>query len=513
MIPPLFSHKRYVRSAFAYSRLHGGLRTDHRHYHVWQKLKETNLDHAYPLLATLYSDTMGCLGRDPVSMLRSCLAMILCGITSFTVWVGMMRDDRFYALISGFHPDDTPGVGTFYDFQDRLLQRPRQLRTTTRRPYQSREQRDKDKQHKDKNDLHPHKEIINRLADRILARPFPNIPLAATLEGYGDFSALPAYEQLLHWIFFAAFVARSVDLNLIDLDHLHVAGDGTKLATWANPRGQKLCSCDNKGKKAHEHCRCLRAYNDSLALWGWDSYRECWVYGHSLYELTAYSLQHRCQLPLVVSLADCNRHDSVHGLALLYHACETFGLPIHTATLDAAHDAVGLFRLATQRWQMALVLPLNERNQDNLRYAGPLRFEKGVPICQAGLPMKPWGFCHDRLRLKWRCPLAAAKKTPDLTTCSHFAQDCSASAYGRVVYTYPKENYRLHTLIPRDGDLWNLHQDARSCAERSVKRKKNDFHLCETRTAGRDRWFFRVMLAAMCQHICAWVTHAADRLN
>jgi hypothetical protein len=33
---------------------------------------------------------------------------------------------------------------------------------------------------------------------------------------------------------------------------------------------------------------------------------------------------------------------------------------------------------------------------------------------------------------------------------------------------------------------------------RSVKRKKNDFHLRETLTAGRDRWFFRVMLAAMC---------------
>ncbi len=110
MIPPLFSHKRYVRSALAYSHRHGGLRTDHRHYHVWQKLKETNLDHAYPLLATLYSDTLGCLGRDPVSMLRSCLAMMLGGVTSFTVWVGTMRHDRFYALISGFHPALTPFV-------------------------------------------------------------------------------------------------------------------------------------------------------------------------------------------------------------------------------------------------------------------------------------------------------------------------------------------------------------------------------------------------------------------
>ncbi|NIN65207.1 MAG: hypothetical protein GTO63_11005, partial [Anaerolineae bacterium] len=80
---------------------------------------------------------------------------------------------------------------------------------------------------------------------------------------------------------------------------------------------------------------------------GWDSYRKCWVYGYSLYELTAYSFQHACQLPLVVSIADCNRHDSVHGMATLYRGCDTFGLPIRTASLDAAHDVLGLFRLAT----------------------------------------------------------------------------------------------------------------------------------------------------------------------
>jgi hypothetical protein len=221
VIPPLFSHKHYVRSALAYPRRHGGLRSDHRHYHVWQKLKETNLDHACPLLATLYSDSLGCLGRDPISMLRSCLAMMLCGVTSFTVWVGMMRDDPFHALISGLHPDDTPGVGTFYDFQDGLLQRPPQPCTTTHRPYRCRDQWDRAPQHKDKNDLRPHKDIVNRLADRILARSFPNTPWTATLEGYGNFSVLPAYERLLHSIFFASFVARSVELNLIDLDNLH----------------------------------------------------------------------------------------------------------------------------------------------------------------------------------------------------------------------------------------------------------------------------------------------------
>jgi hypothetical protein len=49
-----------------------------------------------------------------------------------------------------------------------------------------------------------------------------------------------------------------------------------------------------------------------------------------------------------------------------------------------------------------------------------------------------------------------------------------------------------------------------TCAERSIKRKKLDFGLDHTRIAGRERWFFRVMLAAMCQHLDAWSTHGAD---
>lgn len=509
MIPLPFLHKHYVRFVPNRAKRYGGLRTDHRHFKVWRKLKATNLDAAYPILAELYSLDSGRMARHPVCMLRSCLAMILCGITSIPQWVQMMWDDPFYALISGFDPQDVPGVGTFYDFQDRLLQRKRRPRTVRRRPHRRRAQRDKAPQHKDKLDLRPHKDIVNRLADRILARPWQPTPVEAVLVGHGDFSALPPWQRFLQRIFYVCFVASSIDRKLIDLDDLHVAGDGTKLPTWANPHGKKLCSCDNRGKKAADRCTCHRAYLDPRATWGWDSYRQCWVYGHSLYELTAYSLQHTCQLPLVVSIADCSRHDSVHALATLYHGTETFGLPLHTASLDAAHDVLGLYRLATHRWHMSLVVPLNSRNEGHLQYAGPLHLEQGIPICQAGHRMKRWGFCPDRLRIKWRCPLAAAQGTPDVTTCPFFANGCSDSAYGRVVYTYPQENYRLHTRIPRDSLLWKLHEDHRSCAERSVKRKKYDFGLLHTRTAGRDRWFFRVMLAAMCQHIDAWLIHAA----
>ena len=161
MLPPPLSHKQFLRLVRKQARRHGALRTDHRHFQVWRKLQRTNLDHAYPCLASLYSPDQGRLARHPSCMFRSCLAMMECGVTSFDVWVPMMYDDPFYAIISGFAPQDIPGVGTFYDFQDRLLKRIRQSRTIQRRPCRRRTQRDKAQHHKDKNNLRPHQDIVN----------------------------------------------------------------------------------------------------------------------------------------------------------------------------------------------------------------------------------------------------------------------------------------------------------------------------------------------------------------
>ncbi len=54
-------------------------------------------------------------------MLRALLAMMLCGVTALDRWVLQMREQPFYAMISGFDPAHVPGVGTFYDFMNRLL--------------------------------------------------------------------------------------------------------------------------------------------------------------------------------------------------------------------------------------------------------------------------------------------------------------------------------------------------------------------------------------------------------
>jgi len=84
------------------------------------KLLLLDLTLALPILALLYAAD-GRPAIPPEDLLRSLLAMMLCGVTSIDRWVLQMREQPFYAMISGFAPAHVPGVGTFYDFMNRLL--------------------------------------------------------------------------------------------------------------------------------------------------------------------------------------------------------------------------------------------------------------------------------------------------------------------------------------------------------------------------------------------------------
>lgn len=504
MIPPPRTHCQYLefvqtrRAAFE-------IKVPHDATPLWCKFRHTDLSAAYPILARLYVSDQGRPARLPDDLLRAWLLMLECHITSVETWVQRLREQPFYALLCGFEPDHVPGVGTFYDFQDRLLRLAAPVLDHECVPRHRSEQRKVSGTLRDKNNTAPHAHLLERLADRVLTQPVRPVIFG---QWRTNLAAWPVYQRTLQEVFYTVFVSTSVAQGLIDLTDLHVAGDGTHLETWANAHGHKLCTCDNRAKARAEHCTCARRFHDPQASWGWDSYRERYVYGHGLYELTAYSLRHTCQLPLVINVLDNHRHDSVAYLAAMHEAVDRLGFHIQTASLDKAHDALALYRLGVEHWHLDSVIPLNARNTDHFQFAPPVRIsEEGIPICLNEQPLIYQGFCTDRLRLKWRCPLAV-HHVP-LTDCPHFAHACSDSTYGRTIYTYPKTNYRLFTRLPRGSLLWELHADRRSCAERSVKRKKLDFGLDHTRIAGRERWFFRVMLAAMCQHLDAWSAHAA----
>jgi hypothetical protein len=58
--------------------------------------------------------------RTSSCMQRSILLSIDFKVTSFTDWAAQLKINPLYAILSGFEFGDTPGVGTFYDFINRL---------------------------------------------------------------------------------------------------------------------------------------------------------------------------------------------------------------------------------------------------------------------------------------------------------------------------------------------------------------------------------------------------------
>src|SRR3972149_698773 len=244
MIRPTRTHRQYLE--FVQTRREQlDVKVPHDATSLWCKFRRTDLSAAYPILARLYDPTHGRPAQPPQDMLRAWLLMLECHITSVEVWVQRLREQPFYALLSGFAPNQVPGVGTFYDFQDRVLQVSPPVLDQDCRPRRRRERRKQNGSLRDKNNTAPHAHILNRLAHRLMRGGHPPATYGAW---HTNLAALPAYQRVLKEVFYTVFVSTSGAHGLIDLNDLHVAGDGTHLHTWANAHGPKIFPCQNRGK-------------------------------------------------------------------------------------------------------------------------------------------------------------------------------------------------------------------------------------------------------------------------
>jgi hypothetical protein len=133
MLPNLRSHKQYVK--FADINIQK-IQTPKAHDDVLPKLKLLDLTPLRLLFMPLYSSGFGRPSFAPEDMMRTFIAMVLCGITSPTDWVNDYLKDKsgFYAVISGFLPDEVPCVGCMYDFMSRILSLPKFCRDKYVRP-------------------------------------------------------------------------------------------------------------------------------------------------------------------------------------------------------------------------------------------------------------------------------------------------------------------------------------------------------------------------------------------
>lgn len=121
--PVFISHEKYQTFLLEQLQKHysGGLLTlVNNDWPMITKVWVTDLSEITTLLKDAYGER-GPTPRDPASMMRSFLLLLLTNSTmSITKWVDQLYRVPLYAILSGFEPGNIPGVGTFYDFFNRL---------------------------------------------------------------------------------------------------------------------------------------------------------------------------------------------------------------------------------------------------------------------------------------------------------------------------------------------------------------------------------------------------------
>lgn len=419
--------------------------------------------------------------RLPSNMLRSYLLSIKLRITSITQWVSKLKECPLYALLSGFHVNDVPGIGTFYDFFSRLWQ-------------------------SEKNNLSP----FERFPKPKVAKGKKQGDKTPADTGTISSKLLPFLEQhpleptnpfyLIFRLYQHQFLNVSIEKGLINSNHLALAGDGTPVKTSAQGRKKRLCNCWENG--IHD-CRCKRHYYQPDSNWGWDSHRKCYFHGYHLYMFVASDSKN--DLPVFPLLERASRHDMLsflHSFFSMKSYLPNFN--IEKLLLDSAMDAYPLYHYCRKE-DITPFIDLKKTNNGNYKYKDTFTIDPdGVPRCKKGLRMNHDGIEYKKDRCKFRCPLANRKLG---CFCD---EPCSPAKFGRTVHTYLSDDPRIFNIPPRDSKKWKKEYNRRTSVERSNKREKNDYLLEAGKHRSTKMWYCRLYAIMMLQHLDAWEMPSAE---
>ena len=480
MKPFLINHENYQNFVLEQLQNHysGGLLTlVSNDWPIITKLWITDISYVTTWLFDTYS-LKGPCPRDPTSMMRSYLLFLLTNPTiGITKWVDQLHRVPLYAILSGFEPGDIPGVGTFYDFFQRLWGFDE---ANIKSPLKRKRKKKKNKKLK-KGEKQAPKDpgIVEKLVKRFCR--------------HGSKVKLLPGDRLFE-LFKSQFIDVSAKLGLLDnIDSFGIAGDGTPLETARFPRSKPSCDCYAQGITKCDH---PRIFSQPDCNSGWDSSREKYFNGYHLYMLSASSSFY--DLPLYPKLNPASRHDSVSFVTSFIEFSQRFPLGIvDKMLLDAAHDAEAIYELLINQG-IEPFIDLNPRTKKNFSTESDIQISpKGIPICPIGKKMKPNGYDVSQNRQKWRCPLACGTKN----SCKNL---CSTNKYGRTFHTFSKDNIRLFPTTSRSSKKWKLTFKRHTSIERSNKREKIDYHLEAGRHRSTKMWYIRIYCIMMCQHIDAW---------
>jgi len=460
------------------------------------KLWITDLTGIAFLLKSRYSkSTKGAPPKDPVALFRSLILMSLSGETSISNWVDTLKSEPFFAILSGFLPacfftiavkeppaDSLPGIGTFYDFMDRLIRKDRILYKSKLRKFKS---KPKKKQKKNVKLNSSKSGVVERLVKRVLK--YNNSKLPDTLEAS------------LNGILKDLFVSPSLSMGILgDPFKFNVAADGTCMPTQSSPYGKKVCNCK---LKPGERCSCPRKFSDPTASWGWDSYNEQYFYGDTFHCFTASDSFY--SLPIHIKCVTGERHDSVTAVYELKELIDLYPeIKFNSGAFDSAYDA-SAFYLLNLHYGISPIIDLNSRS------AKPSSNKEFVVLSDKGIPyglicnhkFRNWGLMSASFRRKWLFPIQC-------DNCNKCPMHSS-----KTYYTKTLDNPRFFTPILRDSKEWKHHYKRRSTTERFWDRINNDYHSETAIVFSRERRIVRVFLASFCCYIDAWFKESSLKIT
>jgi hypothetical protein len=437
---------------------------------IFEKLWHLDLDGFEDVFKSFYKTT----GRKAQSQPEILRAFILMEHLDFHIskLSEKLKHNFVLRTICGFSRNDVPATASFYDFIKRIT-------GPDKKPRARKFKRKPNKKIGKGNKLLPkHPKIVARMKERIVAG-----------RRFHDKTAV-AINKIL-----SLCVRNSIRLGIIN-DEIDVSGDGTCVETGASHYGRKSCKCKENGIY---DCSCPRKFSDPSASWGWDSHNDCYFYGYSAYIISAYGETNKVDLPLFLRVVDAKRHDSVSAIVALSEFRDLYNdISIRTFISDSASDNYATYELL-EYWDICAVIALGKSNDGNTKHPVPIAHDpKGTPICPSGHSMIDNGYCKGRYRIKWRCPRVLNK-----ADATQICASCSPSRYGRVVYTKPKWDPRLFCRIPRGTKQWKELMKQRTAAERVNKRILLDYGVENSKSRGKKRISFLILIAAINIHLDA----------
>ncbi len=463
-------HSQYrenlIQSFTAYSE-------DKAFYNFWQEHKREflimaslNLDAAIKILESVYSPVHRRPARDPVCMLRFLLLMTLFKVASITQWIKQVRAVPFLAVLTGFSPEDIPGVGTCYDFMRRIINGPyhkpcqhivrRSTLTCCRHKRNIKSEKEARKQAQ---------KVGGRLPDDQNPQQSQSKKLVQELLPQAEQPRADDFRKILEDLLIQIGVIPSIEQSLITgLEHLIVSGDGSILETGASAHGQPTCSCRSQGIYDCQHDR---IYSSPTATWCYDAYRDRFLFGDRYYHLVTHQNGH--DFPLITIMPGGNESDytlSIKDFDRFLKAARENNLKMHIDLFcgDGHHDSYAHYDYFTAK-QVIPIIPLAEKGKKPIPHlpetqadssgktqaassAGthssdpPVRLDNdGTPLCPAGAKMRH--HCYDKRKKThvYACPVKrGTRRNGKFIYVTHLEeyprkQDCAPdSPVGPLVY-------------------------------------------------------------------------------